>query len=216
MPRAKVERRVEILTLAELVRVPEERDTDNWLFGDFQFLDRRTVGRLSSRCLLGLSAILTMTSSGQNSCAKRLGKGSSIWLTDCRRRNMQDIIFRPTANAIGATRTSSARTSTTTMRRSINASNHCLSGRGDNGDLRATRVKHRLRGQSCKTASAALSPVIYGTIRLIERDEESFLAWAREPWACIIFNLHLEHTSAGFAVSGDIPRLDRPGYRIPR
>ena len=39
--------------------------------------------------------------------------------------------------------------------------------------------------------------LIYGTIRLIERDEESFLAWAREPWACIIFNLHVVHTAAG-------------------
>ncbi len=35
---------------------------------------------------------------------------------------------------------------------------------------------------------------IYGTIRLIERDEDSFLAWAREPWACVIFNLHTVHT----------------------
>jgi FAD/FMN-containing dehydrogenase len=39
--------------------------------------------------------------------------------------------------------------------------------------------------------------VIYGTVRLIERDEDSFLAWAREPWACIIFNLHTEHTASG-------------------
>jgi hypothetical protein len=39
--------------------------------------------------------------------------------------------------------------------------------------------------------------VIYGTVRLIERDDESFLAWAREPWACVIFNLHTEHTPAG-------------------
>jgi FAD/FMN-containing dehydrogenase len=36
--------------------------------------------------------------------------------------------------------------------------------------------------------------VIYGTIRLIERDTESFLAWAREPWVCVIFNLHIDHT----------------------
>ena len=35
--------------------------------------------------------------------------------------------------------------------------------------------------------------VIYGTIRLIERDEESILAWARQRWACIIFNLHVPH-----------------------
>lgn len=40
-------------------------------------------------------------------------------------------------------------------------------------------------------------PVIYGTVRLIERDEETFLAWAREDWACVIFNLHTEHTPAG-------------------
>lgn len=39
--------------------------------------------------------------------------------------------------------------------------------------------------------------VIYGTIRLIERDEDSFLTWAREPWACVIFNLHTDHTDAG-------------------
>jgi len=39
--------------------------------------------------------------------------------------------------------------------------------------------------------------VIYGTVRLIERDEDSFLAWAREPWACVIFNLHTVHTPAG-------------------
>jgi hypothetical protein len=36
--------------------------------------------------------------------------------------------------------------------------------------------------------------LIYGTIRLIDRDTESFLPWAREPWACVIFNLHVEHS----------------------
>ena len=34
---------------------------------------------------------------------------------------------------------------------------------------------------------------IYGTIRLIEQDSESALPWAREPYACIIFNLHVDH-----------------------
>ena len=39
--------------------------------------------------------------------------------------------------------------------------------------------------------------VIYGTIRLIEQDDESFLAWATEAWACVIFNIHTVHTPAG-------------------
>jgi FAD/FMN-containing dehydrogenase len=39
--------------------------------------------------------------------------------------------------------------------------------------------------------------LIYGTIRLIETDTESFLAWARQPYACTIFNLHTDHTPQG-------------------
>ena len=34
---------------------------------------------------------------------------------------------------------------------------------------------------------------IYGTIRLIERDTESALPWAYESYACVIFNLHVDH-----------------------
>jgi FAD/FMN-containing dehydrogenase len=41
------------------------------------------------------------------------------------------------------------------------------------------------------------SEVIYGTVRLIERDPDSFFAWAREPWACIVFNLCVEHSAPG-------------------
>ncbi len=39
--------------------------------------------------------------------------------------------------------------------------------------------------------------LIYGTIRLIEKDEESFLAWAKESYACVIFNLHVIHNAPG-------------------
>jgi FAD/FMN-containing dehydrogenase len=39
--------------------------------------------------------------------------------------------------------------------------------------------------------------LIYGTVRLIERDTESFLPWARQDYACVIFNLHTPHTADG-------------------
>jgi FAD/FMN-containing dehydrogenase len=42
---------------------------------------------------------------------------------------------------------------------------------------------------------------IYGTVRLIEKDDESFLAWAKESYACVIFNLLTPHTSAGMEAS---------------
>jgi FAD/FMN-containing dehydrogenase len=40
-------------------------------------------------------------------------------------------------------------------------------------------------------------PIVYGTVRLIEQDDESFLAWAKQPYACVIFNLHVVHTPEG-------------------
>jgi FAD/FMN-containing dehydrogenase len=39
--------------------------------------------------------------------------------------------------------------------------------------------------------------VIYGTVRLIERDDESVLRWAKQPYACIVLNLHVEPSEAG-------------------
>jgi FAD/FMN-containing dehydrogenase len=57
--------------------------------------------------------------------------------------------------------------------------------------------------------------VIYGTVRLIERDEESFLAWARQSWACVIFNLHTVHTREGISRSTEAFRglIDRARER---
>jgi FAD/FMN-containing dehydrogenase len=45
--------------------------------------------------------------------------------------------------------------------------------------------------------------VVYGTVRLIERDDESYLAWARQPYACVIFNLHVEHGPQGEAKAAE-------------
>ncbi|MFN8391202.1 MAG: FAD-binding oxidoreductase [Bdellovibrionota bacterium] len=45
--------------------------------------------------------------------------------------------------------------------------------------------------------------LIYGTVRLIERDPETFLAWAKEQLACVIFNLHVDHEPEAIARSGE-------------
>jgi FAD/FMN-containing dehydrogenase len=45
-------------------------------------------------------------------------------------------------------------------------------------------------------------PVIYGTVRFIEPDIETFLPWASRRYACIVFNLHTEHTPEGLQRSG--------------
>ena len=59
--------------------------------------------------------------------------------------------------------------------------------------------------------------LIYGTIRLIERDAESFLAWAREPWICTVMNLHVDHHPGRHPQGGNrFPPADRPRHRAWR
>ena len=43
-------------------------------------------------------------------------------------------------------------------------------------------------------------------MRLIEQDRESFLPWARRSYACVIFNIHVEHTTSGLIKAGDVFR----------
>ena len=45
--------------------------------------------------------------------------------------------------------------------------------------------------------------MIYGTVRLIEKDDEGFLTWAKQPYVCTIFNLHTSHTDEGLRRSAD-------------
>lgn len=45
--------------------------------------------------------------------------------------------------------------------------------------------------------------VIYGTVRLIERDSDTVLAWAREPWACVVLNLHVDHTPEAVSTAAE-------------
>ena len=49
---------------------------------------------------------------------------------------------------------------------------------------------------------------IYGTIRLIEAEHDTALPWARQSWACVIFNLHIDHRPQDLArAAGHFRRL---------
>jgi hypothetical protein len=45
--------------------------------------------------------------------------------------------------------------------------------------------------------------IIYGTVRLIKKDDETYLPWAKQDYACIIFNLNVPHTNSGFQYAQD-------------
>jgi len=47
------------------------------------------------------------------------------------------------------------------------------------------------------------SEVIYGTIRAVLRDTVSFLPWAKDDFACVIFNIRTAHTEEGLQRTAD-------------
>jgi len=55
--------------------------------------------------------------------------------------------------------------------------------------LELARAELRARGAN----------VVYTTVRLIERDRETALPWARQRWVCLVLNLHTAHAPASLA-----------------
>jgi FAD/FMN-containing dehydrogenase len=49
-------------------------------------------------------------------------------------------------------------------------------------------------------------PLIYGTVRFIEQDKDSFLAWAKKRYACVIFSPHTSGETQALKKTGDVCR----------
>jgi FAD/FMN-containing dehydrogenase len=49
-------------------------------------------------------------------------------------------------------------------------------------------------------------PLIYGTIRFIEQDKDSYLAWAKKRYACVIFSPHSSGETQALRKTGDVCR----------
>lgn len=206
-PRVPVERQVEILTLDELVRVPAERDTTDWLYGDFQYsIDERSPDFLQ-RGVFSAYRRCAEPPPSHDTKQRQLDESDweeLLWLAHTDRAKVWDVY-------------SSFYLSTQGQR--YWSDTHQLSVYPDNYHVALDRrlgspcpcsemiselyvprpALREFMGRAADLLRSGATPVIYGTIRLIERDSETLLAWAREPWACIIFNLHCEHTPTGLA-----------------
>ncbi len=68
------------------------------------------------------------------------------------------------------------------------------------GELYVPRAKlvEFLRAAACDLRRHRVD-VVYGTVRLIERDTQTFLPWARDAYACVVLNLHTPHDREGIA-----------------
>lgn len=55
-------------------------------------------------------------------------------------------------------------------------------------------------------ALRARTDLISASVRLIEADAETYLPWARQPYACVTFNVHVDRTSTGLIRTSDALR----------
>jgi FAD/FMN-containing dehydrogenase len=213
-PRLKVRRVVEIRTMDGLIRAFEQRIADGFLYGDFQFsIDpasddflrrgvfscyepvpantkltqgEKQLGDNDWRALLYMAHANRGGAFERYAAYYRSTHGMVYWSDEHQLSIYPDHYHREIDRKLGGPRASEMITEIYVPRERLE---HFLAEARD--DFRKNHVG-----------------LVYGTIRLIERDDESFLAWAKQPYACTIFNLHTEHTPAGIErASGHFRRL---------
>ena len=208
-PRVPVQRSVEIITLDELVRVPEERDTADWLFGDFQYsIDEHSPDFLHRGVF---SAYRRTDEPPSEAPQKQLRESDWVDLLALAHTDRAKV-FEVYSGYYRSTH--GQRYWSDTHQLSIYPDHyHAALDERFQSPCRCSEMitelyvpraaLHEFMTRAAERLRSGATPVIYGTVRLIERDTETLLAWAREPWACVIFNLHCEHTPAGLALAAD-------------
>lgn len=214
-PRRKLRRVVRLIDLSDLMPAFDERVAAGFLYGDFQFMtDTSSDGFLrrgvfscyepvpddapTPGCHKELSAgewkqLLYLAHADrrrafENYAAHYLSTDGQLYWSDTHQLSVYlDHYHRELDGRLGA------------AHRGSEMITEVYVPRGELAQfMEATRADFRARG----------TELIYGTIRLIEKDEESFLAWAGERYACVVFNLHVAHTRAGVErARGDFRRL---------
>jgi len=200
VPRVKVERRVARLEIEELMDAFEERITDGHLYGDFQFVtaphgaDFLRTGVLSSYRPLDVDQPIP---DGQ----RRLSQHDWNELLTLAHRDKR-AAFQKFAEFYLATHGQLYWSDTHQLNLYLEdyhgALDHRL-GAAVRGSEMITELyvpRDRLvafMNDVRRDFSMNGVDFIYGTIRLIQAEQETALPWARDSWACVIFNLHIDH-----------------------
>jgi len=210
VPRLKLERVVELRDIASLPEAFDERIRDGYLYGDFQYAtDERSEDYLRRGVFSCYRPVTDERPVPEQQ--KELGERDWLELLSLAHSNKSEAFRRYAAFYLS---TSGQLYWSDEHQMSFYPDNyHREIDRRASAPNRATESiteiyceRERLEAFMAdvrETARRDQLNIIYGTVRLIEQDRESFLAWARKPYACVIFNLHVEHNSSGTIRAGD-------------
>jgi FAD/FMN-containing dehydrogenase len=199
VPRTKVERVVEVIPVGDLLARLETRLREGFLYGDCQY----------STHLEGDAA----SHPGVFSCYRPVGDAAPI------RQDQKQLSSRDWAEMYRLARTDKRKAFETYSAYYMSTSGqvywsdtHQLAGNFDGYREAVDKERGTEMITEVYVSKNTFVPLLsrcrqdflehgvdmtYGTIRFIERDDDSFLAWAREPSVCIVCNLHVVHTEAG-------------------
>ena len=209
-PRRKLERVVELRDIAGLPAAFAERIQEGYLYGDFQYaIDERSEDFLRRGVFSCYRPVNDERPVPEKQ--KELGERDWVELLNLAHGNKSEAFRRFAAHYLS---TNGQLYWSDEHQMSIYPENyHREIDRRAAAPNRATESiteiyceRERLEAFMAdvrETARRDKFEIIYGAVRLIEQDRESFLAWARKPYACVIFNLHVEHTSSGTIRAGD-------------
>lgn len=203
-PRRKLERVVELGTISVLMSAFEERIRDDFLYGDFQFsIDPQSSGFLDEGVFSCYRPVDSSTPipEGQRELSEEAWK-ELIWLTHTdksRAFTLYSQHYLATSGQIYWSDTHQLTSYVEGYHEEIDRRRDAVHPATEMiGELYVPR--HRLADFMAAAAEELRrsgTDVIYGTVRLIERDDVSVLAWARESWACVVFNVCVPHTVEG-------------------
>ncbi|CAF1536892.1 unnamed protein product, partial [Didymodactylos carnosus] len=202
--RQKLERVVEVITVDELPEAIEQRIEDGFLYGDFQFSTDEQSDDFLYR--------------GVFSCYHPVDPDTPMLETqkELTEANWTDLFYLSHANKAEAFKRY-ADYYVSTSGQIYASDTHQLALYLDDYHH---ELDHRLGGteQASEIITEIYVPrprlpdflaevredfrannvnMVYGTIRLIEKDTDSFLPWAKQSYACIIFNINTVHTPEG-------------------
>jgi len=214
-PRRKVERVVEVLDLEDLIPVFQQRIADGSLYGDFQYMtDSESDGFLRKGVVSRYRPVddRTPMPEGQKELSVENWK-SLYYLAHVDKKKAFEEYSGYYLSTSGQTYWSDTHQLSTYIDNYHEDLDKRL-GAKEKGTEMITEIYAprkelaRFLEDVRKDCRQNKVDVIFGVFRLIEKDDESFLAWAKEPYACVIFNLHTIHTPQGLEkAASDFRRL---------
>jgi FAD/FMN-containing dehydrogenase len=206
VPRQKLRRVVEIISASDLPRRFEERIAQTFLYGDFQFSVNEKSPDFLQR---GVFSCYEPIDEHEPIVAKKELRDND-WLELLRLAYTdREKAFKGYCDYYLSTNGQTYWSDTNQLSAYLPNYAQKIADRigGEESSLVITEIYVPRRdlpdflAQAAKLLRSNRTIVIYGTVRLIEKDNESFLAWAKEPYACIIFNLLTLHTPEGIEAS---------------